>query len=293
MASKVPAKPDAKTGELVTVGPGGVPDYLRERGLVGSGLEGLDSNDLIIPRIKLLQGLSPELETFEEAKVGQFWLNVMDIAIGPTFDFTPILNRKRYMLMPPLVEGQKGVFARADDGKTWRPPSGEWSVKIKGVRTPVTWKITDPDVRKSGLAEFGTENPDDPDSHPAATLFYDFLVLVHDVPAIRTPVLMSMARSSAKKGKDLQGKIAFGGAHMNARRFRASSIDDSSGDNKFKNWQFAANGFVPVDVFDEAHRYHDEFKGQNFRGAEDEEVDDGVIQGESRERVADDGKGKF
>lgn len=286
--AKTPTKPEAKTGELVTVGPGGVPDYLRDyKG--GSGLEGLDSNDIIIPRIKLLQGLSPELETFEEAKLGEFWLNVIDFSIGSSFDFTPILNRKRYMLMPPLVDGQKGVFARADDGKTWRPASGEWSVKLKGVRNPVTWKITDADVRKSGLAEFGTENPEDPDSHPAATLFYDFLVLVHDVPEIQTPVLMSMARSSAKKGKDLQGKIMFGNAHMNARRFRATSFDDNNGDNKFKNWQFQASGFVPEDVFLQAQGLNEEFRGKNFRGAEDEEVESDAVGG----GVVDDGKGNF
>lgn len=292
MARNAIAKPEAR-GELVTTGPGNVPDYLRARGIVGSGLEGLEANDIVIPRIKLLQGLSPELETFEAAKLGQFWLNVVDFPIGEAFEFTPILNRKRYMLMPPLVDGQKGVFARADDGKTWRPPSGEWSVKIKDVRVPVTWKITDADVRRSGLAEFGTSNPDNPDSNPAATLFYDFLVLVHDQPEIQTPVMLSLARSAAKKGKDLQGKIMFGSGHMNARKFRATSFDDNSGGNKFKNWNFQASGWVDEDTFSAAQQYNEQFKGQNFRGAEDDETDDGDGDGAGGGRGTDDGKGAF
>lgn len=290
MARNAITKEPAKTGELTTTGPGNMPDYLRERGITGSGLEGLNAQDIVIPRIKLLQGLSPELETFEAAKLGEFWLNVMDFPIGDAFDFTPILNRKRYMLMPPLVEGQKGVLARADDGKTWRPPHGEWSIRLKDVRQPVTWKITDPDVRRSGLAEFGTSNPDNPDSNPAATLFYDFLVLVHDVPDIQTPVMLSLARSAAKKGKDLQGKIMFGQGHMNARKFRATSFDDNSGGNKFKNWNFAASGWVDEDTFSAAQQYNEQFKDQNFRGAEDDEVDDDAPAGG---RGSDDGKGDY
>lgn len=266
--AKAPAK--AENTELVTTS-AQLPAYLKDyQG--GSGLVGLDSSDFIIPRIKLLQGTSPELETHENAKSGIFWLNVMDIPIGTSLDFTPILNRKRFMLMPPLVEGQKGVFARADDGKTWNT-LGEWDVKIKGVRGAVKWKIEDLDVRGSGLAEFGSSNPDDPDSNPAATLFYDFLVLLHDQPEITSPVLLSLARSSAKKGKDLQGKIGFGNAPMQARKFHAQAIADSSGDNKFNNWQFGASGFVDEAFYSRAKALEAEFRGKNFRGADDDEID--------------------
>lgn len=267
--AKAPAK--AETKELATTQGNQLPAYLKDyQG--GSGLQGLDSSDFIIPRIKLLQGTSPELETHENAKSGNFWLNVMDISIGDHFLFTPILNRKRFMLMPPLVEGQKGVFARADNGQTWNT-LGEWDVKLKGVRGAVKWKIEDLNVRQSGLAEFGSSNPDDPDSNPAATMFYDFLVLLHDQPDITSPVLLSLARSSAKKGKDLQGKIGFGNAPMQARKFQAQRVADQSSEGPFHNWQFGASGFVDETFFARAKALETEFRGKNFRGAEDEDTD--------------------
>lgn len=266
------AAAEAKTKELVTTDSNAnLPTYLKDyQG--GSGLVGLDSSDFIIPRIKLLQGVSPELTTHENAKQGIFWLNVIDVPIGSSFDFTPILNRKRYMLMPPLFEGQKGVFARADDGKKWNT-LGEWDVKMKGVRGTIKWKITDLDVRASGITEFGTSNPEDPDSNPAATLFYDFLVLIHDQPEITTPVMLSLARSSAKRGKDLQGKIGFGNAPMQARKFRAGVVQEQGGEGPYNNWQFAANGFVPEEFFSKAKSLEADFRGKNFRGADDDEVE--------------------
>jgi hypothetical protein len=155
----VPAKTQSK--EVVVPGNDQLPDYLKDREYTGSGLKGLDANDFVIPRVILLQALSKQVEAFENARVGRFWLGVVDIDLGESVDFIVCSNRKRYMLLAPMEDG-KGILARADDGKTWTPGTGEWSVKIKDIKQPVTWKITNPDVRKSGLAEFGTRVPGGP-----------------------------------------------------------------------------------------------------------------------------------
>jgi hypothetical protein len=252
-----------------------LPAYLQNH-TGGSGLQGLESNDFIIPRIKLLQGTSEEPKVHDAAKSGEFWLNVLDIPLGTSFSFTPLLNRKRYMLLAPMEDG-KGVLARADDGKTWRPAEGKWSIKIKGRRDPVEWVLTDADVKRSGLAEFGTMIPDDPDSNPAATLFYDFLVLLHGVPEVTSPVLLSLARSSAKKGRDLNGKIGFGTAPMQARIFKTGVVQDKNNDGQeFWNWQFAANGYQEEAGYLAAKAVADQFGSVNFRGAEDEDINDGA-----------------
>jgi len=177
--AKAPTKTDSKN-ELAPVGGAALPAYLQNT-TKGSHLQGKDSGDFIVPRIKLLQGISPEVEAFEEAKSGEFWLNVLDISLGASLRFIPVNNRKRYLLLPPIGD-DRGVLARADDGKTWNT-KGEWDVKLKNIKKPVTWVIDDPDVRKSGLAEFGSSNPEDPDSNPAATLFYEYLVWLPDAAA--------------------------------------------------------------------------------------------------------------
>lgn len=251
-----------------------LPAYLQ--GGAASGLEGLDSNDYIIPRVMLLQGLSEQVKTFENAKAGEFWLNVLDISLGKEVTFTPILNRKRYMLIAPMDDG-KGVLARADDAKTWST-LGTWNIKIKNRREPVVWEIKDLDVKKSGLAEFGTAIPDDPDSSPAATLFYDYLVILHGVPELgMTPVLISLARSSAKKARDLNGKIGFIPAPMQSRIFAARPMEDSNNDGQeFYNWQFEGAGFVDEAMFKKTSSLADQYRQINFRGVGDEDTGDGA-----------------
>ncbi len=243
-----------------------LPSYLQDfKG--GSGLQGLDSNDFIIPRIKLLQAISEEVENFEEAKAGNFWLNVLDVPLGSELDFGVCGNKKRYLLLPPMGD-TRGILARADDAVHWSPPNGEWQVKLKGVKNAVTWK-TAPTVRESGLAEFGSSNPDDPESTPAATLFYEFLVYLPQHPEL-SPALMSLARSQAKKAKDLNGKIEFRRAPMQSQAFRANVIKDSSPEGDFFNYQFVANGFVDEETFNGCKAITNKF--QNYKGADEEGV---------------------
>ena len=241
-----------------------VPDYLK--GMTGSGLQGLDSSDFTIPRVKLLQGISPEVEAFEEAKSGQFWHNVLDLNMGETFDFIVCSNKKRYMLLAPLNDS-RGVLARADDGIHWTPPDAEFEVKLKGMRNSVKWK-TAATVRESGLAEYGSSNPDDPDSNPAAVLFYDFMLYLPQRPDL-SPVLMSLARSQVKKAKSLQTKIELRNIPMQAQVFRARVVKETGAEGEYNNWEFAANGFAAEEDFKRATALAARFT--EYRGAGDDD----------------------
>jgi hypothetical protein len=251
--------------EVATTGGGNVPDYLKGH-TGGSGLVGLGADDFIIPRIKLLQDVSEEPKQFEAAKAGMFWLNVLDEPLGDELDFIVCSNRKRYLLLPPMGDN-RGILARSDDAIHWNPPNGEWQVKLKGVKNPVTWR-TAPTVRESGLAEFGSSNPEDPDSNPAATIFYEFLVYLPKRPDL-SPALMSLARSQAKKARDLQGKIEFRqGVPMQAQLFRAKIIQDNTSEGAFYNYQFASNGFAAEDIYLGCKRITERYG--SYRGADEE-----------------------
>lgn len=209
------------------------------------GSDNFDSSDVVVPRIKLLQGISPEVEAFDEAKAGVFWHSGMDVPLGSSIRFIIADRRKKYLLSAPIEDGQ-GVLARADDAMTW-DRLGSWSVKLKGVKNPVTWEIKDRDVHASGLTKWGTYNPADEDSPPAATLFYDYLVFLPDHMDLG-PAVISLARSSirsAKKG--LNDKIQLhrqNGRPMQSLVFFTESFEDSSEGQSFKNWRFKSAGFV-------------------------------------------------
>ncbi len=228
-----------------------LPDYLR--GTTYKNTDNFDSSDVVIPRIKLLQGLSGEIELYPGiARQGEFWHTGLDISLGPQFVFVIADRRKKYLLQAPIADGQ-GILARADDAKTW-DRLGDWQVKIKGQKNPVPWAIKSEDVEESGLAAWGSSIPGDEDSPPAATLFYDYLVFLPDRMDLG-PAVVSLARSQVKKAKKgLNDKIklqADSGKPMQSLLFKASSVDDSADGQDFKNWQFSSAGFLQTKaIFD-------------------------------------------
>lgn len=220
-----------------------LPAYLQGAGYKNE--DNFDSSDIVIPRIKLIQGLSTEHETYPGvARTGEFWHTGVDENLGPEITFVIADRRKKYLLQTPIADGQ-GILARADNAKTW-DTTGSWQVKIKGQKNPVTWEIKDLDVEKSGLTGWGTSIPGDEDSPPAATLFYDYLVFLPSRLDLG-PAVISLARSQIKKGKKgLNDKISLhanNGRPMQALLFKATSIDDSADGQDFKNWNFTSAGF--------------------------------------------------
>jgi len=278
--AKAPVKQD-KTNVATLDDSAQVPDYLRDN-QQGSGLQGLDMSDFLVPRIKLLQAISPEVTEFENAKAGDFWLTVADMPLGNVLDFIPISNRKRYLLMAQMGQTPKGIMARADDGIHWVPPNGSWDVTIKGRRGTVKWE-TKPTVRESGLGEFGSQDPENPDSNPAATLFYEYLVYLPDFPE-QSPVLLSLARSQAKKARELNGKIEFAKKPMQSLRFRMGVVVDTGAEGDYNNYSFVRNGWATHEQFEGCQQLAERFK--DYRAA-DEETAVAEAQGSMDKSVAD------
>lgn len=250
--------------------------------------DNFDNSDIILPRIKLLQGTSPEVEAYDHAKTGMFWHSGLDVSLGDTFRFVVADRRKKYLLQAPLTDGQ-GILARSDDAKTW-DRTGKWQVRFKGRKEPVTWEIKSLDVAKSGLTEWGTQFADDENSPPAATLFYDYLIYLPDFPEMGM-VVMSVARSAIKKAKKgLNDKIAMQGQQgrpMQGLIFSAKSVDDSADGQDFKNWQFMSAGFVQsAELFEQLRSYRGALSNAKI-------ADEGDDAARDADHAADDGEGKF
>jgi len=248
------------------------PSYLTAmEGKSVNSVDNFDSTDVVIPRVKLLQGTSAECETFDNAKTGLFWHTGFDVPLGNELNFVVCSRKKKFMLVAPLEDGQ-GILARADDFKTW-DRLGSWQVKLKDRKDLVTWTIDDLNVIKSGLDQWGTYDPDDENSPPAATLFYEYLVLLPDHLEFG-PAVLSITRSAVKKAKKgLNDKIQL---HQNAGRpmqaivFQAKSFTDKNTVNQdFKNWQFNGNGFASEALYNQAKEL--ETALQNYK-VQDEEA---------------------
>lgn len=218
--------------------------------------DNFDSSDVAIPQIKLLQGTSSQVTDFDNARSGNFWHTGMDMDLGKDVKFIVCSRRKKFLLQAPLDDGQ-GVLARSDDAITW-DREGSWEVQID-KKTKATWEITDLNVEKSGLAGWGTSDPEDENSPPAATLFYEYLVIMPEHLDLG-PAVISLARSAVKKAKKgLNDKIALHGGNgrpMQSVQFEAKSVADQNDSNQeFANWHFTGAGFASEELYNKAVEY--------------------------------------
>lgn len=259
------------------------PDWLIEMESKGpvKRTDNFDASDVTIPRIKLLQGLSKECETFDTAKAGRFWHTGMDLNLGEKVEFVVCARKKKLLLVAPMEDGQ-GVLARAEDCKTW-DRLGSWEVKFKDHKGKVGWEINDVDVGKSGLDQWGTSIPGEDQSPPAATLFYDYLVLLPDNLDLG-PAVISLARSQIKKAKrGLNDKIQLhlnSGRPMQAVVFSATPVNDMNSSNQeFKNWSFTGAGFTSKEVFERAQEL--ESMLGDFRVRDEDDVLNDELKGEN------------
>lgn len=207
---------------------------------VGAGLENVGAQDIETPRLKLLQSNSPELEEFEEARAGMFWNSVAQMSLGKELVIVPIYVDQRAILWRPKETGG-GILARADDGVNWNPGNTTFDVKLKNGKM-VKW-TTKPTVVASRLLEWGTSDPSDENSQPAATKMYSIVAATpgHDY---LPPAVITLQRSSVKVAKRFLGQLKLSRAPAFGCQFVMTSVREEGPSGPYYNYKFTAAGFV-------------------------------------------------
>ena len=168
-----------------------------QRGFEG----GIDQGDLIIPRAKLMQALSPELvEGLEKVKVGSI-INSLTKEILPQ-EFIPIFMFKNFIRFNP----------RSKDDPNFDP-----DFELGAV----IWKSNDAlDPKVQEQTKFGPNG-----EKPVATTFLNFFSYFSGSPM---PIIVSFSKTSYKSGKQLLSLAKFCGGDMFARRYRLTSSMESN-----------------------------------------------------------------
>lgn len=252
-------KAKAKTGtDVAVVKPGAnavavdVPDFLK--GFTGrTGAEGIDSNDITMPRIKLGQSMTPQVKD-GDFKEGVLFLNVSDEVLAEPGKPLPVVilaQSKEYILWRPRKDNGGGILARAkpvlvhgEKKYAWDKPNQDFKVKVEG-KIDVTWH-TKNYIEEDGLAEFGSEIPGNKDSGIAATAHHNYIVALptfgNDFAAF------SLSKSQVKKAKDLNALLKrqaqAKGIPIYSLLFNAQTWDDKSDQGPFKNIEFKNAGYV-------------------------------------------------
>lgn len=215
-----------------------MPSFMDE--FVGLGTERLSASDVEVPRLKLMQKLSPELEMHNDLKAGDFFHSIAELNMGPQVRVTPIFVDQRFILWRPRETGG-GILARADDGIHWSPANTSFNVKLK-TGQDVIWTTADT-VAASRLDQWGSANPADPNSPPAATRMYNIVVAFPDEPDM-PPAVVTLQRAAIKVARKFIGKLKITRAPSFGLIFIMKSVEDQSPAGKFYNFGFAADGMV-------------------------------------------------
>jgi hypothetical protein len=247
--------------------------------MAGVGVERISAADVEIPRILLLQALSPQVQDGGE-RAGRFYHSVAEVALGDKLDIIIVYADQSFILWRPRESGG-GILARAADGIHWSPPDATFEVKIKGIKESIKWR-TAPTVAKSGLAEWGSSNPDDPGSPPAATRMYNLVCVMPEHPEL-SPAVVTLQRSAIKVARKLMGKLKIAQAPVFGLKFTMDSVKDQNSQNQeFWNYRFTANGFVEDEkTFNACKEMYERFKAQGVKIRD--------IEGLQDDQMADDG----
>lgn len=252
----------------------------------------IDSTDLIIPRVKLLQAVSPEVTDFDNAKQGQFWHTILQECIGNEIRAIPIIVRKGYVLWAPRGD-DRGILARADDAMHWDQPDGTvFEVKSKNSPAPVTYKLGSTVHDKvdgfPALSEFGSSIPGDPNSPPAASLTYQILWYFPDHPDL-SPAVIINTRSSVKPAKALLSKIDLRPADHYYQQYKIGVVKEDNGGDAFFNFTYTADGYASEEDCSIAKGLFDRFSTTTWKANDEGDGDtdrnnagDGSAHGDSK-----------
>jgi len=243
-----------------------VPDFMKGAEVVKSNL---DSDDIELPRMKLLQSLSPELE--DGHKAGDLFHHVMEQSFGSSVRVIPIFHFKSYILWNPRKSGG-GILARADDGQEW-DRLGEWEVTLDSNKQKRTWAIEHKSVRKSGLAEWGTSDDQDENSPPAATKLLNVVAWLPDFPEL-SPIVIPFQRGLLKAGTRWVSKIEMSNAPEFGQTYELLSekVSNNDGDEYFAFKTKGTGLLQDEDLFNNLAQMHKRFADMTIRVVDAEDM---------------------
>lgn len=224
-----------------------VPEYINQG--VARGSEEVKASDMVLPRLEIVQALSPIKETNEDAKEGYLFNSVTQEVIGDLAYFVPVYFRLEYLIWKDPDQGG-GFFgsynsqADADRRRAEIIAEGENPEYIEIVDTPVQYglRIT-PDM------------------------------------SVCEQIVISMAKTKAKVSRKWNAMIQIAGGDRFSRVYKLTSFkDENKKGQKFFNYVVQPAGFAPKAAYLQAEALYEILKTQDFRVAHET-----VVEGETTE----------
>jgi len=186
--------------------------------------DGVDQSDLIMPRAKLLQALSPELsDDNTELKKGQI-INSITKEVLPA-EFVPVLTFKEYMKFNPKNTEDPNFSPDHEPGA-------------------LIWKTRDANDPRVKETQWGTDG-----ERPTALAVLNFIALF---PGQAMPAIISFAKTSYGAGKKLYSMTRYCKGDMFSHKYRLTSKKASGPAGEYYVLDVAAAGPVSPEIYAEA-----------------------------------------
>lgn len=201
------------------------------------GNEEVKSSDIVLPRLEIVQALSPIKETNDAAKDGMLFNSVTQEVLGESVYFVPVYYRMEYLVWKDQSQGGGffGSFSsrkEAEDRIQLAASEGEDVNYLEIVDTPVHYGIR---IDESGNTE---------------------------------QIVISMAKTKAKVSRKWNAMIQIAGGDRFSRVYKIATFrDENKKGQKFFNYTVQPVGFAPERVYREAERMYEILKTQNVRAA--------------------------
>lgn len=251
-----PAAPEAKqttavveraTTAVANAG-ANVPDYIRQS--QGRGSENVEMQDLVIPRIELVQALSHCLEEggaeyIEGAKPGMFYNSVTRELYGPQVIVCPVFFKKQYLVWKDRKKG--GGFGGAFDTMQ------EANERI-------------------------TQETDEQDAWEAIETHQQIVLTVNPDTHETSEAVLSCARTKQKVSRQWNSLIRVNGFDRFSRIYELFGVDDeNSNGDKYKNIGVRYVDFASMPVYKAAEAlYNSIASGERTVKIDDEYIDAGM-----------------
>lgn len=230
----------------------------------GEGLSNLDTADFTLPRVTLLQALSAPVQDDDQPQ-GTFYHILAEENLGTSMRCAIIDVRKNVVLWRPRNDTSGArILARSENCVDWNKPNSEFEVTLKSGKK-VKWN-TGKDVRSSGLTEWGSADPADPESEPAATVSLNLLVMNLDNLAMG-PFILSLQRAQLKHGEALKAKLLMASDRCPTygQVFDISSKKVTDVKGSFFSYKFERAGFIQDEsVYKLLKNWHEQIQGKTI-----------------------------
>ena len=206
-----------KTNEVATT-TDTMPAFLQGKGDSARGSEGVGHDDMVIPRLELAQALSQCLKKKEAAYIegcenGHIYNSVTREIYGENCTIVPVFFRKEFLVW----------IDRKSEGR----PDGP------GFRGAFTTKA---EAEAEVLSLEEAKHCEVVDTHQ------HFVVVIKEDGSLEEAAI-SMAKSKLKVSKGFNSLCRINGGDRFSRAYSLASVDDSKGDDDYKNFKISNAGF--------------------------------------------------